>query len=90
MLIYLGNKKDPRAFGWNERYKVALGIAEALDYLHSCSAQPVIHRDVKSSNILLSDDFEPQVMRFRLFFFTCKGLFSELPSSEPFMVFSAL
>jgi hypothetical protein len=30
------------------------------------------------------------VMRFRLFFFTCKGLFSELPSSEPFMVFSAL
>ena len=90
MLIYLGNKKDPSAFGWNERYKVALGIAEALDYLHSCSAQPVIHRDVKSSNILLSDDFEPQVMRFRLFFFTCNGLFSELPSSEPFMVFSAL
>lgn len=48
------------AFGWNERYKVALGVAEALDYLHS-AAQPVIHRDVKSSNILLSDDFEPQV-----------------------------
>ncbi|KAJ6931851.1 receptor-like serine/threonine-protein kinase [Populus alba x Populus x berolinensis] len=59
-----GNKKDPHAFGWNERYKVALGIAEALDYLHSCSAQPVIHRDVKSSNILLSDDFEPQLSDF--------------------------
>ncbi|KAJ6939190.1 receptor-like serine/threonine-protein kinase [Populus alba x Populus x berolinensis] len=57
-----GNKKDPLTFGWNERYKVALGVAEALDYLHSCSAQPVIHRDVKSSNILLSDDFEPQVI----------------------------
>lgn len=57
----LGNKKDPIAFGWNERYKVAVGVAEALDYLHSGSAQPVIHRDVKSSNILLSDDFEPQV-----------------------------
>ncbi|KAJ6997942.1 receptor-like serine/threonine-protein kinase [Populus alba x Populus x berolinensis] len=61
-----GNKKDPHAFGWNERYKVALGIAEALDYLHSCSAQPVIHRDVKSSNILLSDDFEPQLSDFGL------------------------
>ena len=69
MLIYIGNK-DPHAFCWNERYKVALGIAEALDYLHSCNAQPVIHTDVKSSNILLSDDFEPQVMRFRLFIFT--------------------
>ncbi|KAJ6730526.1 hypothetical protein OIU85_021336 [Salix viminalis] len=61
-----GNKKDPLAFGWNERYKVALGVAEALDYLHSCSAQPVIHRDVKSSNILLSDDFEPQLSDFGL------------------------
>ena len=40
---------------------MALGVAEALDYLHNGNAQPVIHRDVKSSNILLSDDFEPQV-----------------------------
>lgn len=57
-----GIKKDPLAFGWGERYKVAVGVAEALDYLHRRETQPVIHRDVKSSNILLSDDFEPQVM----------------------------
>ncbi|GLT55842.1 hypothetical protein SLA2020_289300 [Shorea laevis] len=61
-----GYKKDPHAFGWNERYKVALGVAEALDYLHGRSDQPVIHRDVKSSNILLSDDFEPQLSDFGL------------------------
>lgn len=47
-------------FGWEDRYKVALGVAEALENLHN-SAEPIIHRDVKSSNILLSDDFEPQV-----------------------------
>lgn len=48
---------------WEERYKIAVGIAEALDYLHSGggSDEPVIHGDVKSSNILLSKDFEPQV-----------------------------
>lgn len=56
-----GNRKNPNTFGWSERYKVAVGVAEALDYLH-LDAQHVIHRDVKSSNILLSDDFEPQVM----------------------------
>ncbi|KAL3513729.1 hypothetical protein ACH5RR_026446 [Cinchona calisaya] len=61
-----GNKKDPLAFGWNQRYKVAVGVAEALEYLHNRDAQPVIHRDVKSSNILLSDDFEPQLSDFGL------------------------
>ncbi|CAN6583752.1 unnamed protein product [Malus baccata var. baccata] len=61
-----GTKKDPLACGWNERYKVAVGVAEALDYLHTGSAQSVIHRDVKSSNILLSDDFEPQLSDFGL------------------------
>ncbi|KAE8718635.1 NAD(P)H-quinone oxidoreductase subunit M [Hibiscus syriacus] len=61
-----GNKKDPNEFGWNERYKVAVGVAEALDYLHTNSDHAVIHRDVKSSNILLSDDFEPQLSDFGL------------------------
>ncbi|KAA8538397.1 hypothetical protein F0562_028057 [Nyssa sinensis] len=61
-----GNKKDPLAFGWTERFKVAVGVAEALDYLHNKIPKPVIHRDVKSSNILLSDDFEPQLSDFGL------------------------
>ncbi|KAJ8762940.1 hypothetical protein K2173_023069 [Erythroxylum novogranatense] len=59
-----GDKKDPLAFGWRERHKVAVGVAEALSYLHNDIAQPVIHRDVKSSNILLSDNFEPQLSDF--------------------------
>ncbi|KAK8673716.1 hypothetical protein V6N13_112033 [Hibiscus sabdariffa] len=61
-----GNKKEINAFGWQERYKVAVGLAEALDYLHNGCDQPVIHRDVKSSNILLSNDFEPQLSDFGL------------------------
>ncbi|CAN4075720.1 unnamed protein product [Withania somnifera] len=61
-----GNKKDPLVFGWKERYKVAVGVAEALEYLHGSDDRPVIHRDVKSSNILLCDDFEPQLSDFGL------------------------
>ncbi|KAJ8765359.1 hypothetical protein K2173_012056 [Erythroxylum novogranatense] len=58
------NKEDLDTFGWQERYKVALGVAEALDYLHNSCDQLIVHRDVKSSNILLSDDFEPQLSDF--------------------------
>ncbi|KAI4337864.1 hypothetical protein L6164_016233 [Bauhinia variegata] len=61
-----GNKKNPNLFGLAERYKVAMGVAEALDYLHNMGAQHVIHRDVKSSNVLLSEDFEPQLSDFGL------------------------
>ncbi|KAL3829767.1 hypothetical protein ACJIZ3_018569 [Penstemon smallii] len=60
-----GTQKSGSSFGWEERYKVALGVAEALDHLHN-AAEPVIHRDVKSSNILLSDDFDPQLSDFGL------------------------
>nr|KJB48947.1 hypothetical protein B456_008G094600 [Gossypium raimondii] len=72
-----GNKKDGNAFGWQERYKVAVGLAEALDYLHNSCEQPVIHRDVKSSNVLLSNDFEPQLSDF--------GLASQVSSSASHM-----
>lgn len=60
-----GNLVSGNRFGWEERYKIALGIAEALDSLHN-TAVTIIHRDVKSSNILLSDDFEPQLSDFGL------------------------
>jgi serine/threonine protein kinase len=44
---------------------VAVGVAHALDYLHgNDNSRPVIHRDVKSSNILISELFEPKVIIF--------------------------
>lgn len=46
---------------WNIRYKIALGIAEGLQYLHHDCHRRIIHRDIKASNILLSEDYEAQV-----------------------------
>ncbi|XP_066396040.1 protein kinase STUNTED-like [Miscanthus floridulus] len=60
-----GERSKP-ALSWENRYRAALGIAEALSYLHSGSSRPVIHRDVKSSNILLAEEFEPQLSDFGL------------------------
>lgn len=47
---------------WQVRFKVAVAIADALNYLHNECSKPVIHRDIKSSNILLSNELEPQVL----------------------------
>ncbi|XP_062081767.1 protein kinase STUNTED-like [Humulus lupulus] len=61
-----GKKEDKFVLSWELRYDVAIGIAEALHYLHKESPQPVIHRDIKSANILLSNEFEAKLSDFGL------------------------
>ncbi|GFZ21864.1 protein kinase superfamily protein [Actinidia rufa] len=51
---------------WDIRYKIALGTAEGLAYLHEGCQRRIIHRDIKAANILLREDFEPQVSDFGL------------------------
>ncbi|KAL3626179.1 hypothetical protein CASFOL_029728 [Castilleja foliolosa] len=51
---------------WTLRYNIALGIASGLSYLHEGCQRRIIHRDIKSANILLTEDFEPQISDFGL------------------------
>ncbi|CAN0926484.1 Putative receptor protein kinase ZmPK1 [Linum grandiflorum] len=51
---------------WQVRFKVALGTAKGLAYLHHECLEWVIHCDVKPENILLDDDFEPKIADFGL------------------------
>ncbi|XP_077215894.1 receptor-like cytosolic serine/threonine-protein kinase RBK1 [Tasmannia lanceolata] len=51
---------------WGVRFKVALGVAEGLLYLHEGCHRRIIHRDIKASIILLMKDYEPQISDFGL------------------------
>ncbi|XP_030536841.1 probable serine/threonine-protein kinase PBL11 isoform X2 [Rhodamnia argentea] len=51
---------------WLARYKVAVGVAEAMMYLHNGTEKCVVHRDIKPSNILLSSKKKPKLCDFGL------------------------
>ncbi|RLM84756.1 putative receptor-like protein kinase [Panicum miliaceum] len=51
---------------WEARMKVVLGIAKALAYLHEAIEPKVVHRDIKSSNILIDEEFNGKLSDFGL------------------------
>jgi serine/threonine protein kinase len=52
--------------GWSQRFRIAVGVARGLAYLHSECLQWIIHCDMKPENILLDRDLEPKITDFGL------------------------
>lgn len=60
-VIFIDENLPPMA--WKIRYKIVIGTARGLHYLHKGCQRRIIHRDIKTSNVLLTADFEPQVSK---------------------------
>ncbi|KAK9266037.1 hypothetical protein L1049_017792 [Liquidambar formosana] len=56
--------KTKNALSWKERLQIAVDVAHGLEYLHYGCKPPIIHRDVKSANILLNEDLQAKIADF--------------------------
>ncbi|KAJ1406594.1 Serine/threonine-protein kinase, active site [Sesbania bispinosa] len=58
--------KNQISLGWKQRLQIALDSAVGLEYLHNGCTPQIVHRDVKTSNILLDEDFRGKISDFGL------------------------
>ncbi|XP_076928910.1 putative receptor-like protein kinase At5g61350 [Bidens hawaiensis] len=68
---YLQNMKDNHNDGWAQRLKICIDAAKGLSFLHTSNGdrQEVVHRDIKSANILLHGNLEAKIGDFGLSIF---------------------
>ncbi|CAN0877803.1 Protein STRUBBELIG-RECEPTOR FAMILY 6 [Linum grandiflorum] len=73
-LLHLSDEYSSKPMIWNSRVKIALGTARALEYLHEICSPSIIHKNIKSANILLDTELNPHL--------SDSGLASFLPNAD--------
>ncbi|AES59020.1 putative protein kinase RLK-Pelle-SD-2b family [Medicago truncatula] len=63
---WIFKKNKELSLDWNTRYKIAVGTAKGLAYLHEDCDSKIVHCDIKPENVLLDDNFEAKVSDFGL------------------------
>ncbi|KMT08518.1 hypothetical protein BVRB_6g138010 [Beta vulgaris subsp. vulgaris] len=60
------DKADGKTLSWGKRMQIACDVATGLNYLHSYTNPPHVHKDIKSSNVFLDKEFRAKIAKFGL------------------------
>ncbi|CAN8321492.1 unnamed protein product [Cochlearia groenlandica] len=63
---HMSGKRGDSILSWGTRLKIALESAQGLEYLHNGCKPPMVHRDIKTTNILLNEHFDTKLADFGL------------------------
>ncbi|MBA0861008.1 hypothetical protein Goshw_023400 [Gossypium schwendimanii] len=64
---WIFNRDDSGKYlSWKDRIRIALDVATGLNYLHSFTNPPHVHKDLKTSNVLLDGDFRAKITNFAM------------------------
>ena len=60
----LSDDEEAKKLDWNKTVNIVKGVVHALSYLHHDCSPAIVHRDIKSSNVLLDLEFEARISDF--------------------------
>ncbi|KAL5994517.1 hypothetical protein ACLOJK_024570 [Asimina triloba] len=64
--LLVGPNKNKAMLDWSRRFAICIGTAKGLQFLHEELEPPIVHRDIKASNVLLGEDLTPKIGDFGL------------------------
>ncbi|KAL1555944.1 putative LRR receptor-like serine/threonine-protein kinase RFK1 isoform X1 [Salvia divinorum] len=65
-VLFESNGRSQMMLSWPTRFKICVGIAKGLAFLHDESRLKIVHRDIKATNVLLDSDLNPKISDFGL------------------------
>lgn len=79
------HEKKPEKLSWKARLRVAIDVANGLQYIHEHTRPRVVHKDIKSSNILLDSNMRAKIANFGLAKSGCNAITMHIVGTQGYI-----